>query len=203
MSSVVISKMLEEEELAKQLFVKFKKFLQDTEQNEEEPDLLQDKKQPKKGCSRGNHRHLPAGTKKGGQFGKKGMKKGSSSLANSPAYANMKSCRKGRARVVNGQERFISHSQDCGRVNPRNKCSEPKPRVTEVVVPDADGDGQVSVYQFARALDRKEREIKHLKRAVAKLKQSKCKSISAGQLAAMTREMALALKGKEPEPANP
>ena len=190
MSSVVI-KQLEQEENEKELFRKFRSFLRKLEKEETEGELLQDKKKPKKGCSRGNWRHKTDGT-----FGSKEMKKGSSSLANDPSYANKKNCRRGRARVDKGQERFISHSQTCGRAGP-NKCSEPKPRVREAVeVPDKDGDGMVSVEQFSLALDRKQREIERLQAAVEQLKKQKQKNLTAADLIKTTNSLALSLKGK-------
>lgn len=201
MSSVVIKQMLEQEAEDQELFLKFREFIAQLEKEADEGELLQDKKKPVKGCSRGNWRHKTDGT-----FGSKGMKKGSSSLANDPSYANKKNCRRGRARVDKGQERFISHSQTCGRAGP-NKCSEPKPRVKEAIeVPDSDGDGFVSVYEFSKALDKQQRKleqsqerVRQLQRAVAHLKKTKCDSISAGRLAMMARTMARALKGQEPE----
>ena len=210
MSSVVIKQMLEQEQEQLDLFVKFKKFLDQLEQEEDSEVLLQDKKKPVKNCVKGNDKHLPAGHPRGGQFAKKGELKGqggSTSIANKSTKTG---CRKGRARISpDGREKFIPHAQNCGRINQRNKCSEPKPRVKESIqVPDRDQDGFVSVYEFSKALDKQQQKLKtsqeqvsHLQRAIKKLKASRCESISAGRLAAMARTMARALKGQEPEKA--
>tara|TARA_Y100000114_G_scaffold152506_1_gene170885 strand:- start:158 stop:904 length:747 start_codon:yes stop_codon:yes gene_type:complete len=181
--------------------------------------LLQDKKKKRKGkpgCSKGNPRHYgtkdktPPG-KKPGAFASSGFRgKGSSSIANDPKYANKKDCKRGRARMTGGQERFISHAQSCGRAG-KNKCSSPKPLdedATEalvdafakpganVKVPDFDGDGMVSVDQFSLALDRKQRQIEKLQAAVVQLKKQKCKNLTAADLIKTTNSLALSLKGK-------
>ena len=114
---------------------------------------------------------------KAGQFAPKGFRgKGSSSIANDPKYAG-KTCpdgrkaRRGKARLVGGQERFKKNAPSCGRDDPsrKNKCSLPEETVK---VPKAE-DGLIPVEKFALALDRKQREIEKLKRSISVLKKKK------------------------------
>ena len=206
MSQVIIKQFEEmeetrEREQMKVLMQKFQEFLDaEKQEGDESEQLLQDKKKKrkfKKGCSRGNWRHEPAGQRTGGRFAKTdGFKKGSSSIAGKPEHKNKKNCRKGVARVSGGSERFIPHAQNCGRKNPKNKCSEAKPRVAEnVKVPQTDN-GMISVEQFAIQLDRKQRQIEKLQGAIKTLRKQKCKNISVGDLIKTTNDLALSLKGK-------
>ena len=175
-------------------------------------DLLEDeieeaKRKPKCSASRGNHRHH--GTKeeagaKAGQFARKSFRgKGSSSIANDPKYAG-KTCpdgrkaRRGKARLVGGQERFKKNAPGCGRNDRsrKNKCSLPEETVK---VPKTD-DGFIPVEQFALALDRKQRQIDQLKTTVDELKKTKQTKVSIKNFIAMTNALALAEKGKLGEP---
>ena len=211
--SVIAAKTATRREELKQALDCWRSFVSAMEDQEKEViDLLEDeieeaKRKPKCSASRGNHRHR--GTKeeagaKAGQFAPKDFRgKGSSSIANDPKYAG-KTCpdgrkaRRGKARLVGGQERFKKNAPSCGRDDPsrKNKCSLPEETVK---VPKAE-DGLIPVEKFALALDRKQREIEKLKRSISVLKKKKQTKVSVKDFIAMTNALARAEKGKLGEP---
>ena len=166
-----------------------------------------EKKGPKCSASRGNFRHYGTSAEAGdkaGQFAPKSFRgKGSSSIANDPKYKGKKCpdgrmARRGKARLVKGQERFKKNAPGCGRNDPtrKNKCSVAE---SSVKVPDADRDGMVSVEAFAKALDRKQREVEALQATVKKLKTQKRSRVSINDFIRLTNALALAEKGKAAE----
>ena len=96
------------------------------ETDTEEEDL-DEKKEKKKQCKKGNARHYPADHPKAGEFAPAGTKDGSWSMY----FTDGSDCKKGRAKLKGGSEQFTK-ATNCGRKTKdgdkknQYKCSKPK-----------------------------------------------------------------------------